>query len=356
MKFKNILPYLLFGSLVLLPKGVQKFHNTDYSLHARQTFINDGKDDLQKTAFDKKAKDLCDIYIDFVLQGQKNIKNGRGGHRKSVLREFPGAYTRWYCIYGQYVQLNRALSELGDTLNLIPFDGRHSCPEFRRLMKQKYSNEKYAGALHSGKMYRSDAAYHTALRAYLKHNHIDESTPDSVRQKFINRFARDNFSVESLHPGTILIYQKSATPSNTHAVMFLGRGRVQNEEFIPDEKGKFLYAGYNNESIEDVFGIYNTNRMFAADIFCLATIEYQQEFDKIQNMNNWDLFRFVYDVPNNTHYATVYNRQQLLDMARDKYFDKKNFVAPQQNIRVNTASFPIAPGTQFLQNKLGKTK
>ena len=342
MKFKSVLPYLLFGSLTFVPNGANNFRALDssYSLHAQQVVAQ--KIPSTKEQIDKKAQDLCDTYIANVLQGQDNIKHAKGGHRRAVLAEFPGAIVRWYCIYGQYTQWNRAVRDLGDTLDLIPFDARHSCPEFRRLMKEKYSGPEYAGVLHNGKMFKSNKDYNNALNAFLKRNHVDENTPDSVRQKVIDRFARNNWSVESLHPGAILIIQKSNTPSNTHAVMFLGIGRMEDGNFVPDSNGKVLYAGYNNESIGDIFGTFRTDRIFAVDMLTLAEYAYTQEYQKIQDMKYNDLYQYVYDVPKD-YYAIMPQRQDLQNMARAKYFNKDSFTPRQPMVRMNTASVPLIP-------------
>jgi len=350
MKFKAILPYFIFGSLVLAPKAIGKsgVSGATKSATTEQTMPKLSAQDK----IENKAQELCDTYIDNVLQGQKRIKNTKGGHKRAVLSEFPGAYTRWYCIYGQYTQLNRAVSELGDTLNLIPYDGRHACPAFRSEMQKKYSGKEYAGALHNGKMLKPDA-YNRARDAYLKKNHVTAETSDSVRNAVIARFEKNNFSVESLHPGAILIIQKSATPSNTHAVMYLGRGRVENGVFVPDSNGKFMYAGYNNEAIDDIFKTFNTNRIFAADIYDIACVEYNKEFDKIQNMQYDDMFRYVYNMPSDL-YAIAPNQSALRDMAAEKYFDKQHFIPKFQPVQENTAS--VIPNISASRRKLLKQK
>lgn len=348
MKLKSILPYLMFGSLAMLPKSVGEFHDTDLNV-SKQLRVETTLPS-QQDRINQKAQELCDTYIDLVLQGQENIKNAKGSHRNAVLREFPGAVPRWYCIYGQYTQLNRAVSEMGDTLHLIPFSARHACPTFRSEMKKKYGGVEYAGALHNGKMFKSDVAYNQALQAFLKHNHVTDSTPDSIRNKVIAKFEKNNFSAELLHPGAILIIQKSATPSNTHAVMFLGRGHVVKGEFVPDANGQFIYAGYNNESIDDIFKVFNTNYIFAADILTIASVEYSKELQKIQNMNNEDLFHFVYDVPSDM-YAAFPGRQNLSKMATEKYFDKRNYNPPMPIPHANFASFAAMPGLQNFFNR-----
>ena len=343
MKFRLFCKYFLIGSLISLPKGIGDFHKTDASAQIKQTVQMDMPS--VDTRINLKAKELCDTYIGLVLQGQTNIKNGRGSHKNSVLREFPGANTRWYCIYGQYVQLNRALNELGDTLCLIPFEARHSCPEFRKQMKQKYSGSEYTGVLYNGKMFKSDTEFNRAMNAFLKHNHITNDSPKSARDSAIARFKRNNFKATDLHPGAIIIVQHNNSSSNTHAIMYLGRGRVKDNQFIPDDSGAFIYAGYNNESVGDIFKTYNTNHMFVADIYNIARADYTKEFNKLIGMKHDDLFRFVYDTPSDVCWATPTN-QQLKKLATEKYFNKAvNIPAPI--MRMDVASFPILPMNLF---------
>ncbi|MBR6838105.1 MAG: hypothetical protein IKM94_00860, partial [Alphaproteobacteria bacterium] len=112
MKFKSIFPYLLFGSLSFLPKGATDAQEKGSSLHAQQ-IVQTQTVPSTKEKIDAKAQELCDTYIANVLQGQKNIKSSKKRHASAVLDEFPGASVRWYCIFGQYTQLNRALESLG---------------------------------------------------------------------------------------------------------------------------------------------------------------------------------------------------------------------------------------------------
>jgi len=350
MKIKSIFPYLLFGSLLFIPNGTNKSAEKNGTFVAQQT-IKDNTPDTQEL-IDAKAQELIDIYIANVLAGQNRIKHGKGGHRAAVLREFPGAVVRYYCIYGQYTQFNRALYYQGDTLTLIPFGARHSCPEFRRLMTEKYKD--CPGVIHNGKMFKSNKDYNNALNAFLKRNHVDENTPDSVRQKVIDKFNRNNFSAESLHPGAILIVQKSSTPSNTHAIMFLGIGRMENGKFIPDAHGTPIYAGYNNESTGDIYGTYPTNRIMAADMFVAAQYGYTKEFQKVQDMNYDEMFHYVYEEPYDGLYAFAPDNTSLRQTAAAKYFskDKQDFKPATKPVRMQTASVtPPLPQIQQLRAK-----
>lgn len=341
MRFKKILPYLLFGAMAITPGRIGDFYDIPDSVHAKKTVKLDTKSNAEK--LEQKATELCDTYIDFVIQGQKNINNSDLNHRRAVLNELPGAPVGLHCIYGQYTQLNRAIAELGDTINIIPEAGRNACSTFRREMLKKYSAPEYAGAIHQGKMMKP-RAYKSALKSFLRRNNVTTATPDSVRQAVIAKFAQNHFSVESLHPGSILIIQKTADPNNTHAVMFLGRGYVRDDNFIPDERGSFIYAGYNNESMRDIFATYNTNRIFAADIHDIALVAYTKEFEKLQQANSEELFRFVYELPSDI-YAMVPNRQHIEALAEQKFFDKQMPVAkPIEKEQTNLANINFAPG------------
>ena len=352
MKIKSIFPYLLFGSLLFIPNGTNKSSEKNGTFVAQQT-IKDNTPNIQEL-IDAKAQELIDAYLDNVVAGQNRIKHCKGGHRTAVLREFPGAVVRWYCIYGQYTQFNRALDEKGDTLTLIPFGARHSCPEFRRLMKEKYKD--CPGVIHNGKMFKSDKDYNNALAAFLKLNHVDENTPDSVRQKVVDKFAQNNFSAESLKPGTILIIQKSSTPSNTHAIVLLGIGRMEKGKFVPDEHGTPIYAGYNNESTGEIYGTYPTNRVMAADMFVAAQYAYAQEFQKVQNMNYDEMFHYVYEEPYDGLYAFAPDNTSLRTLATDKYFhnDKQNFKPATRPVHMQTASVtpPLPQIWQLRTNNL----
>lgn len=340
MRFKLFYKYLLAGSLMTLPKGISDFHKTDMPAHAYK--IEQTELFATQAKIDAKARELCDTYIDFVLQGQQNIKSRRGGYYAAVSKELPGAPLGWHCIYGQYIQLNRALEKMGDTITLVPFTSRNACPTFRSEMRKKYSAPEYNGAIHNGKMFRSDAEYNRALAAFLKHNHITDSVDAQKRNSVIARFEKNNFKASCLHPGAIIIVQHNNTPSNTHAIMYLGRGRIENDKFVADENGGFIYAGYNNESVGDIFKTYNTNHIFAADIYNIARVDYAKELNRVTNMDDKELFRFVYDMPSDLCLAQT-SHQQLETMAREKYFNKQNYAPAVPVIRPNMAMLPVFP-------------
>ena len=56
--------------------------------------------------------------------------------------------------------------------------------------------------------------------------------------------------------------------------MYLGIGRIQNKEFIPDEKGQPICCAYNAEHTAMRLSNWKTNRSFAADIQNIVTQKY----------------------------------------------------------------------------------
>lgn len=327
-KLRKVLPYVFAGFLVGSPKPVGGFHDMNNGFHIQHK--KEITIPTHEERIEQRATELCDLYIDYVLQGQQNIKNSKTSHRKAVRQELPGAPVGLHCIFGQYTELNRALKQLGDTLTVIPKDARFACPTFKLKMSKKYKN--LPGALRNGKMFKSDADYNRALDAFLRHNKITDQAPITERQKFTKKFARANYSADSLHPGTILIIQKTANPNNTHAIMYLGRGKKENGKFVPDSNGKHMYAGFNNESFGDLFMSYDMDRVFATDIHAILVALYTQEFEKINNMNYDESFEYVYGMPK-TLSAVTPNEKMVRNMAAEKYLSRAqgNYVMPVVN-------------------------
>ncbi len=342
MKFSKVFQYFLLGTLVAVPKISGNFDDTGISLHAQQ--VKTVKIPTVQDKINKKAEKLCDVYIANVLRGQQNIKNSNKTYTRAVRTELPGAPVKMHCIYGQYTQLNRALDELNDTLTVVPFAARNACSVFRNEMKKKYAGAEFAGALHNGKMFKNAASYNRALDQFLKHHNVTENTPDDIKNKVIAKFKQNNYKADDLHPGTILIVQRGANPNNAHAIMYLGRGRVENKkDFVPDANGQHIYAGYNNESVGDLFLAFNTDHVFAADVYTIASVLYTNEFNKIQNMKDKELFRFVYDAPSE-EYAFMPQKEKLQNMATEKYFNRETFVPGATPIKkTNTAVASFAP-------------
>lgn len=352
MKFSKVFQYCLLGSLILTPKFGNDFVDTGDSLHAQQTV--ETTIPTVKDIINTKAKELCNLYISNVLRGQQNIKNSNKSYFGAVRTELPGAPVKQHCVYGQYTQLNRALNELDDTLTVIPFDARYACSTFRNEMKKKYAAPKFAGALHNGKMFKSEAAYNRALSAFLAHNNVTDKTPQDVKDKVIAKFEQNNYKADDLHPGTILIVQRGSNPNNAHAIMYLGRGRVENKkDFIPDSNGVHIYAGYNNESVGDLFLAFNTDHVFAADVYTIASALYTDEVAKIQTMNQKELFQFVYDESSET-YAFMPHKDKLETMAMDKYLNKTTFVPTVPKNQRNIAGISPMPIIKSLVKSMNR--
>ncbi|MBO4672312.1 MAG: hypothetical protein J5608_01510 [Alphaproteobacteria bacterium] len=352
MKFSKVFQYILLGALVSVPKISGNFVDTGDSLHAQQV-VNTNVPTV-KEMVNAKAQDLCELYISNVLRGQQNIKNSDKSYFGAVRTELPGAPVKMHCVYGQYTQLTRALNELNDTLTVIPFDARNACSTFRNQMKKKYAAPEFAGALHNGKMFKSEESYNRALKAFLVHNNVTDKTPQDVKDKIIAKFEQNNYKADDLHPGTILIIQRGANPNNAHAVMYLGRGRVENrKDFIPDSNGVHIYAGYNNESVGDLFLSFNTNHVFAADVYTIASALYTDEYNKIQNMDQKELFQFVYDTPSDK-YAFMPRKEKLQTMAAQKYFNKETFVPAVPEKVQNMAQISPIPGMGLLKGLKSK--
>ena len=352
LKFTKILPYLLCGTMTMMSaKGIDA-NKTKDSWSMNDAWRAKTAVDINKLAQDQenakaenlenKAKQLCDTYIDFVLQGQQNIKQNKSKQKRraAVLDELPGAPVGRHCMFGQYTQLNRAMRELQDTLSIIPFQGRNSCARFSYEMTKKYGNPEYAGAIRNGQM-MNPGAYKSALQAFLKLNHVTDQTPDDVKQQVVARFEKNHFSIESLHPGTILIVPRSAHSNGKHAIVFLGRGRVRDGKFTPDENGAFMYAGYNNESVGDIFRSFDTHNVFAADIYNISLASYENEFENVENMNYSDLYTFVYETPKQS-YDIAPKTNELKAMAYEKYFAKRKFKPKHKSFYAKMASAKMA--------------
>ncbi len=334
MKFKKILPYFLFGTLAVLPKSDTVFDTHSNTIRTEQTTtkIPSAADIAQQ-----KADALCDEYIQRVLDGQKNIKKSKQNmsYASAVRKELPGAPVGLHCLFGQRTQLNRSLRELGDTLsNFTP--NTAGCPTFRDKIRKQYPR----GIWHYGKMYKSDNEYNSAFYAYLRQHNITENSTDAEIEKLRTRFEKNNYSIESLHPGTIIIVQRSPNPNNTHAIMYLGRGRVVNGKFIESQNGKPMYAGYNNETIAEInfnglmFGEYP---VFAFDVNDAVMGIYEKQAQEILDMSNMELIQYVYS-DDNYYYAAAISHETAISDAIRKFTNPSNEFVPTVRAPMNAAS------------------
>jgi hypothetical protein len=328
MKFKKILPYFLFGTLAVLPKSDVVFDTKSNTISTEQsTKIPSAADIAQQ-----KAKALCNEYIQRVLDGQKNIKKSKQNmsYASAVRKELPGAPVGLHCLFGQRTQLNRSLRELGDTLsNFTP--NTAGCPTFRDKIIKQYPR----GIWHYGKMYKSDNEYNSAFYAYLRQHNITENSTDAEIEKLRTRLEKNNYSIESLHPGTIIIVQRSPNPNNTHAIMYLGRGRIVNGKFIESQNGTPMYAGYNNETIAEVnfkSSWFSEYPVFAFDVNDAAMDVYEKQVEKILNMTNEEVIQYVYS-DNRYYYAFAVSHETVIRDAINKFVSPANFspTIPQLN-------------------------
>lgn len=181
-------------------------------------------------------------------------------------------------------------------------------------------------------MFQSDSLYNAALNKYLARRHIDDGTSDSVRRAATNVFATRNFCADDLAPGTILIVpQFRDGERHNHAIMYLGRGRIENGRFVADQKGRHIYTGHNRENIGDLFKTWNMSNIFAADTRRIAHVEYTKEWLRIETLPREELI----------DYLTIKRilvqpiidplpQSALMELARDKYFQNKNMQAQRR--------------------------
>lgn len=347
----------MFSAALLLGTGVSGTHSDNDDM-ATTTFTTDpglrmeymvsvpynsGVDRaITNSYLDDKADSLCNAYISNMLRAQAKLEPllGKRGYSAAVRAELPGAPVGQHCVWGQHTQLSRALKQRGDTLTVIPQGGRTSCILFKHFMREKYSTPEYDGAIKDGVMHKSDSAYTVSLNKYLARNKVSVDTPDSVRQSFVNKFAAHNFSADSLDSGSILIVPRHHGSRNTfHAIMYLGRGRVENGAFIPDSNGVHIYTGHNRETMGDLFKTYDTSNVFAANTKKIVRTGYAQELARVQSMSKDELIAFLSSDSDSTQTANelqMYHQSQLARMARDKYFKKDlHIMHPTSLARIN---------------------
>ena len=265
--------------------------------HAVSTFVVDY--DMRREQIDARVSELIRTYIDNAVDGTRRILANKKklGYIRAVQKELPGAphsarHGTLHCLYGQSTQLKRALAKLNDSIKIIPsIDNAHqSSLAFKRQMAKLYDNPKYPGAIRRGNIYTTDAEYNRALERYLsktlrgKHGNLD-----SLRSVYTADFAKNNYPASALTPGAILIV------GGGHAVMYLGQGRIVNSVFVPDANGSAVCCSYNAEHAAISLNVWNTHNTFAADIAKIASVEYENELARAdelrrtENVNNNDV-------------------------------------------------------------------
>lgn len=368
MSFKKIVPYVLIPASVVLA-GLSRASNSNasaqttasaHTIAAMDSSANpfsamidimnpEMKSQLDQMSLDKKADNLVDKYVDNMLTAQQKLKPllGTVKYRSAVRQELPGAPVGYHCVYGQYTQLNRALRDMGDTLTIVPTDASRACIAFKSEMRKKYAAPEYQNAIHEGQMFESDSAYNVALGKYMTRRKVAQNAPDSVRNAVAAQFAAKNFSADELSAGTMLVVPRYRGSKNLfHMIMLLGRGRIENGKFVPDENGRYIYTGHNREVIGDLFNTWDVSNVFAADTRKIARTQYAAEWQRIEAMPDSALISFLERNDTTTKPCPVYSnmpRPVLLDLVRSRYFKEpapKNIpnqnnalaYAPQQNI------------------------
>lgn len=370
MRLKRIAYYTLIGTGILLassasnkeivntkaePKTAEfkpiefkplKFAPMTFNLQDKQALENK----LKQFYLESKSTELQGRYLSNTLEGRKKLEPflGTKGYASAVRKELPGAPVGYHCVYGQYTQLNRALKDMGDTLTLIPNEASQACFQFKHQMKQKYGSAEYADCIYEGRMFQSDSAFTQALNQFLARNRISETSNDSLRTEFINKFKKKNFSVEDLHAGAMLVVPRYKGSKNEfHMIVFIGKGFIKEGNFVPDDNGEYIYAGYNNEKMGELFKTWDTSNVFAADTKNIAKAQYAKEYDSLCTMQNHDLVRFInQNTPVCDRRLDFLPRQTLVDIAKLKYF--------QSYFAKDTQSAPYINQGIYLKHLLDK--
>lgn len=341
MKFKWTVPYIMFGITLMGTTSVSIARNDagkEPNKKANKTFTDNNlaysivmpydvalDKKVNDSYLDNKAENLTNAYIENMVVAQKKLGPllGKHGYNAAVRKELPGAPVGQHCMYGQYTQLTRALSQEGDTITIIPKTANTSCAQFKTQMKSKYKNPEYNNCVAEGKLFENKDAYNKAMKNFLKRNKISDKTPDSVKRAAIEKFKHKNILADSLNPGTILIVPRfHGSRTQFHAIMMMGRGRVEKGQFVPDDAGKYIYIGHNRERIGDLFRTYDTSHVFAADTKKIARVSFAKELNILLNMPTEGLIQFLQSPEMPAEILRLYPRYILQQMARDKYFKK----------------------------------
>lgn len=346
--YRKVVPYILLGSAAIFNHNSANAQNQtsapDFNISqdlvAKASYkINEINNyAITQSRLIARAQNTRDMYIDNMLGAQKRLAPylGKKGYKKAVSQELPGAPVGLHCVYGQYTQLMRALNESGDTLNVIPRGANSACLQFKSIMGKKYSKPEYGGAIHEGHVYETDSAYNAALAKYLATRGLSLDKPSPKLEEAKKAFAKSNFSAEHINPGSIWIVPRFRGAKNKfHAIMFLGRGRVENGNFIPDEKGRYMFAAHNSERLGDLFNSWDTSNVFSADIEKILTVEYGKELKRLESMSREKMIEYIIaGTPVKAADLMPLPRSELIRMVQAKYFgdDIKRAIAPQQQV------------------------
>jgi len=338
--YHKVVPYLIMGSAAMLGHNSADAQKVDIpipqlpkteirlpkQLIARVSETTMLNQEYANTHFRlmARAEDTRDRYIENMLDAQKRLapKIGTRGYRAAVRRELPGAPVGLHCMYGQYTQLMRALNENSDTLTVIPQGAKSACAAFKTNMRAKYSKPEYDGAIREGRAYESDSAYNAALKKYLVRHGVNTDSQSVQQQRLIEEFAKHNFSLAQVNPGSIMIVPRfRGSKTKFHAIMFLGEGRVESGEFIPDATGKYMFTAHNNERLGDLIATWDMSNVFSADIEKILQVEYAKELKRLESMPRDKMIEYVIsgtEVP--AEKLNGMSRGELIRMVHAKYF------------------------------------
>ncbi|MDE5615902.1 MAG: hypothetical protein K2I81_03670 [Alphaproteobacteria bacterium] len=310
--YKKVVPYLILGSAAMFSNNsanAQKIEEPDLpkpklemqvpnELIAKNTSVVNTVQPytIVQSRLMARAETTCGMYIENMLAAQKRLqpKIGTRGYRTAVRKELPGAPVGLHCMYGQYTQLMRALNENGDTLAVIPDGGKSACVAFKDQMRRKYTKPEYAGAIKEGRAFESDSAYNAELGKYLARRGIGDSTDIAKRDAAIAEFAKHNFSLAHVNPGSIMIVPRFRGSKNKfHAIMFLGEGRIESGEFMPDATGKYMFTAHNRERIGDIVKNWDMSNVFSADIEQILQVEYAKELKRLESMSREQMIEYI---------------------------------------------------------------
>ena len=255
-------------------KNQKEFHEL-YSEHALQETTYD----LDKEKIDEKVRIVMENYINNAIGGTQRIitNKNKTGYYSAVRKELPGAPVSQHCLYGQYTQLNRALQQFGDSLQVIPqsSNAHMSTTSFKSAMTKLYNNNEYSNSIHRGRLYNSKKEYNKSLDKFVtQKTYGKQNVSDSLRNVYVSQFEKNNYCASNLNPGTIIIVNSG------HAVMYLGIGKIKNNKFIPDENGEPVCCAYNREHPAIYLSCWSTSSSFAADIQNIITQKYMAQLEK----------------------------------------------------------------------------
>lgn len=118
-----------------------------------------------------------------------------------------------------------------------------------------------------------------------------------------------------------------------HLIMYLGRGRIVKGNFVADKNGRHMYVGHNRERMGDLVETWGTRNIFASDTRKIARVLYSQEWRKIENLSDSDLLQYVAPKPDTRGHLAGASREELLKLARERYFHQAMPVQQPNHVR-----------------------